>query len=93
MTRVTEEVFLDSNHICIIGKYLLLITSEQIKFTYKAIAFRTYILFSMTNPNLSVYYIYNALFYLCKITIINMPIILAIISVTGNGHHTAFKLI
>lgn len=67
MTRVTEEVFLNPNHICIIGKYLLLITSEQIKFTYKAIAFRTYIPFSMTNPNLSAYYIYNALFYLCKI--------------------------
>ena len=41
--------------------------------------------------NLSAYYIYNVLSRLCKITIINMPVILAIISVTGNVHHTAFK--
>ena len=40
---------------------------------------------------LSAYYIYNVLSRLCKITIINMPVILAIISVTGNVHHTAFK--
>ena len=40
---------------------------------------------------LSAYYIYNVLSCLCKITIINMPVILAIISVTGNVHHIAFK--
>ena len=43
--------------------------------------------------NVSAYYIYNVPSCLCKITIINMLVILAIISVTGNVHHTAFKLI
>ena len=44
-----------------------------------------------TNRNLSAYYTYNTLSCLCKIPIVNMPVILAIISVMENVHHTAFK--